>query len=77
MAEYALLARNAGATIIGGCCGTMPEHLASMRKALDSTAKGEKPTLEQISTTIGPFSSEYDGTGDTSNQPARRKRRRG
>ncbi|KAB7615863.1 betaine--homocysteine S-methyltransferase [Amylibacter sp. SFDW26] len=77
MAEYAQMARNAGATIIGGCCGTMPEHLRAMRKALDTTAKGEKPTLEQISTSIGPFSSEHDGTGDTSNQPVRRKRRRG
>ncbi|MCB2137495.1 MAG: betaine--homocysteine S-methyltransferase, partial [Rhodobacteraceae bacterium] len=27
MAEYAVLARDAGAKIIGGCCGTMPEHL--------------------------------------------------
>src|SRR6056297_2851874 len=26
MGEYAVLARDAGATIIGGCCGTMPEH---------------------------------------------------
>jgi len=28
MADYAVLARDAGATIIGGCCGTMPDHLA-------------------------------------------------
>ena len=26
MAQYALYARDAGATIIGGCCGTTPEQ---------------------------------------------------
>ena len=26
----------AGATIVGGCCGTTPEHIASMRQALDA-----------------------------------------
>lgn len=35
MAAYAQLARAAGAKIIGGCCGTKPEHVAAMRKSLD------------------------------------------
>ncbi len=26
----------AGATIVGGCCGTTPEHIAAMRRALDA-----------------------------------------
>ena len=39
MAEYALYARDAGATIIGGCCGTTPEHIAAMVNALNSTPK--------------------------------------
>ncbi len=26
---------NIGATVIGGCCGTTPEHIAAMRRALD------------------------------------------
>ncbi len=34
--EYALLFRNAGAVIVGGCCGTTPQHIAMMRKMLDS-----------------------------------------
>ena len=34
MAAYALFARDAGARIIGGCCGTTPEHLAAMSDAL-------------------------------------------
>ncbi len=28
----------AGAAIIGGCCGTTPEHIAAMRRALDAIA---------------------------------------
>ncbi|MEC7963279.1 MAG: betaine--homocysteine S-methyltransferase, partial [Pseudomonadota bacterium] len=47
MAEYAVLARDAGATIIGGCCGTMAEHLSAMRAALESRERGPRPTLEQ------------------------------
>ena len=39
MAQYALFARDAGATIIGGCCGTTPEHIAAMVNALDSSPR--------------------------------------
>lgn len=75
MAEYAVLARDAGATIIGGCCGTMPEHLAAMHEALTTRPRGPRPTLEQITETLGAFSSASDGTGDAP-APARRSRRR-
>lgn len=34
--EYALSFREAGACIVGGCCGTTPQHIAAMRKALDA-----------------------------------------
>jgi len=34
--DYALSFRAAGASIVGGCCGTTPRHIAAMRKALDS-----------------------------------------
>jgi 5-methyltetrahydrofolate--homocysteine methyltransferase len=76
MARYAILARNAGAKIIGGCCGTMPEHLRAMREALETTPKGDAPTLEQIVAEIGPFSSDSDGTGDQSGAPKRERRGR-
>jgi 5-methyltetrahydrofolate--homocysteine methyltransferase len=29
----------AGATIVGGCCGTTPAHIAAMRAALDAARK--------------------------------------
>jgi homocysteine S-methyltransferase len=35
-AEYALAFAEAGAQIIGGCCGTTPGHIAAMRAALDA-----------------------------------------
>jgi 5-methyltetrahydrofolate--homocysteine methyltransferase len=76
MAEYAVLARDAGARIIGGCCGTMPEHLKSMRAALESRPKSPRPTLEEISSKLGGFSSASDGTGDTSGEPRRERRGR-
>jgi homocysteine S-methyltransferase len=34
-ADYALTFKAIGASIIGGCCGTTPEHIAAMRRALD------------------------------------------
>jgi len=76
MAEYAVLARDSGVKIIGGCCGTMPEHLAAMRAALESRPKGPRPTLEQISAALGGFSSASDGTGDDANAPKRERRGR-
>jgi 5-methyltetrahydrofolate--homocysteine methyltransferase len=76
MAEYAVLARDAGVRIIGGCCGTMPEHLRAMRSALETRAPGDRPTLDQISSALGAFSSASDGTGDQSNEPRRERRGR-
>lgn len=73
MAEYAVLARDAGVRIIGGCCGTMPEHLRAMRAALESRPKGPMPTLEDISSHLGGFSSASDGTDGEG--PVRRERR--
>lgn len=34
--EYALQFREAGANIVGGCCGTTPQHIAAMKKSLDA-----------------------------------------
>lgn len=58
MARYAIMARNSGAKIIGGCCGTKSEHLRSMRDALESEVLGSIPLLEQVEIEIGPFSSQ-------------------
>ena len=76
MAEYAVLARDAGVRIIGGCCGTMPDHLKAMRAALETRPKGSRPTVEAIQAALGGFSSASDGTGDTSGDPKRERRGR-
>ena len=56
MARYAIMARDAGARIVGGCCGTSPEHVAAMRQALDQTAPGPAPTLEDVQRELGDVS---------------------
>lgn len=76
MADYAILARDSGATIIGGCCGSTPDHLRYMREALETRPRGERPTLDVITERLGAFSSASDGTGE--DQPSvRRGNRRG
>ena len=75
MADYAVLARDSGAKIIGGCCGTTPNHLQLMKEALETRAPGPRPSLDQISAALGGFSSASDGTDDAP-APARRNRRR-
>ena len=40
--EYALSFWQAGACLIGGCCGTTPQHISAMRRAVD-TAPAENP----------------------------------
>jgi methionine synthase I (cobalamin-dependent)/5,10-methylenetetrahydrofolate reductase len=42
-AEYAVSFRDAGAHIVGGCCGTTPQHIAAMRRALDASPAVESP----------------------------------
>ncbi|MEP6625621.1 MAG: betaine--homocysteine S-methyltransferase [Acidimicrobiia bacterium] len=62
MARYVRLAVAAGARIVGGCCGTSPDHLAAMREALDAALEDRaldgpprRPTLDSIVETIGPL----------------------
>lgn len=77
MADYARLARDAGAKIIGGCCGTSCEHLAAMRVALDTSTPGPRPTIETIVDRIGPLRNKTaDQSGGESGRE-RRGRRRG
>jgi 5-methyltetrahydrofolate--homocysteine methyltransferase len=76
MADYAVLARDAGVRIIGGCCGTMPEHLRAMRAALEARPRGPRPTLDDISSRLGGFSSVSDGTDGTGPAPRERRGRR-
>ena len=50
--DYALAFCEAGASIIGGCCGTTPNHIAAMRKALAANPRGCGTQVLQSSETI-------------------------
>ncbi len=72
MAEYTALALNAGARIIGGCCGTSPAHLLAMRHALDRHAAGPRPDLAMVEAALGALVAP-----PSTAEPGRRVRRRG
>jgi homocysteine S-methyltransferase len=46
--EYALAFCDAGARLVGGCCGTTPQHIAAMRAALDQSPEGCGPDLGEL-----------------------------
>ncbi|MCU0908235.1 MAG: betaine--homocysteine S-methyltransferase [Rhodobacteraceae bacterium] len=75
MAQYAVLARDAGARIIGGCCGTTPAHLVAMRAALEATPPGPRPSLDDITGALGGLSSASDGTDGNAATRTRTRRR--
>jgi len=56
MSVYAKMALDAGARIIGGCCGTSAKHLRAMKDALDAHTKGPSPTLDQVVSALGDVS---------------------
>lgn len=56
MADYARMARDAGARIIGGCCGTTSAHVRAMRDALDRHPTGAAPDVDSIVARLGEIS---------------------
>ena len=78
MADYARLAVDAGARIVGGCCGTSCDHLVAMRAALDTHLKGSRPSVEDIVERIGPLRNKQasESGGDSGRSPRRSRRAR-
>ncbi len=56
MARYVHLALDAGARIVGGCCGTSYEHVAAMREAMDNYQPGTPADFEKMQAELGPVS---------------------
>ncbi len=68
MADYAARMVSAGARMVGGCCGTTPQHVRAMREALDRLVPGrtaarvvsvrrvraETPDMPSLTTTAAP-----------------------
>jgi 5-methyltetrahydrofolate--homocysteine methyltransferase len=77
MADYARIALDAGAKIIGGCCGTSPEHLAAMRRSLEGYTRHERPSIALVEARLGPVSELARGIDTAAAGAARRERRRG
>ncbi len=46
--DYARAFCEAGVSVIGGCCGTTPQHIAAMRAALDRRPEGCRPDFMEI-----------------------------
>jgi 5-methyltetrahydrofolate--homocysteine methyltransferase len=72
MGRYAAMAVDAGAQIIGGCCGTTPSHLAAMRAALDAHTPGDRPSLAQIVDAVGPLTNAAPSAGGGERRSRRR-----
>jgi len=75
MSDYACLAIDAGARIIGGCCGTSCDHLAAMRKAIDTHQKSNRPSIETITNAIGPMLNKSASTETVSKKRDNRRKR--
>jgi 5-methyltetrahydrofolate--homocysteine methyltransferase len=67
MASYARLARDAGARIIGGCCGTTAAHLKAIADALVGYEPGPIPDVDAIEAALGPINAPVQGA---TNDPA-------
>ena len=53
--DYALSFREAGANIVGGCCGTTPQHISAMKKAFESAPDSDLRGLGDLGSFGGGF----------------------
>jgi 5-methyltetrahydrofolate--homocysteine methyltransferase len=75
MADYACLARDAGARIIGGCCGTTAAHLGAMAEALARRPQGAAPDRAAIERQLGPVAKPSQSAGAHRTRARGRRRR--
>ena len=54
MGEYAGRMVEAGARLVGGCCGTTPQHTAAMREALDRLTPGVRRREPRVTVVRAP-----------------------
>ena len=76
MSAYTCLAIDAGARIVGGCCGTACEHLAAMRQAIDTHVRGPRPDLPTIEAQVGAMVNVSSAANDSVGRRERRGKRR-
>lgn len=73
MADYARLALDAGARIVGACCGSVPAHIAQIRAVADSHEPAGALDHSRIEPLLGGVTPRPDGRP---RERARRSRRR-
>ena len=81
MARYATMALDAGAKIIGGCCGTTYDHVRAMRDALDRHVRVGRPDATIVTDALGEISkgarAQLEGKMNADTIAVGRQRRRG
>src|SRR5215510_5850261 len=60
MAEYAGRMVDSGARLVGGCCGTTPQHIAAMREVLDRR-RPARPETRRPTLTVTPVAEAEPG----------------
>ena len=76
MRDFVQMAVDSGVRIVGGCCGTAPEHIAAMREAVDAYAPQTPPSLDDIVSKIGPLMAPPSSEAALDRAKARGERRR-
>ncbi|MEQ9331090.1 betaine--homocysteine S-methyltransferase [Thalassobaculum sp.] len=84
MAAYARLVRDAGARIVGGCCGSTAVHVKAIADALAGYVPGARPDLARVTEVLGaPWAkpgrlagSEIGGPGGPGGDDSERRRGR-
>ena len=73
MSGYAETAIDAGARIIGACCGSVPDHIRQIRQVVDSyIPSGEEITIEVVENRLGAVSRRRDKDEGRSRRSSRR-----
>lgn len=84
MAAYARLVRDAGARIVGGCCGSTAVHVKAIADALAGYVPGDRPDLARVTEVLGaPWAKSGrlagsdigDGPGEETERRRSRRRR--
>jgi methionine synthase I (cobalamin-dependent) len=70
MYSYAELALDAGARIVGACCGSIPEHIAQIRTVVDTHEASPGIDRSEVTRRLGGQSG---GTGRTRERRSRRR----
>src|SRR6266404_9606322 len=65
VADYAGRMVEAGARLVGGCCGTTPQHTAAMRETLDRLLPGPRRVVARAPVTARPAAVETPGLART------------